>query len=72
MAMKLTSYQSAFKYEFSDAKFIWYNLQVLRLIVGQRLKSLNVWLPACLVKGKWGITSRSGTRPLGMFGMRTR
>lgn len=58
MAMKLTSYQNAFKYEFNDAKFIWSNLQVLRLIIGQRLKSLNVKLPACLVKGKRGITSR--------------
>lgn len=52
IAVKSTSYQSAFKYEFNDAKFIWSNLQVLRLIVGQRLKSLNVKLPACLVKGK--------------------
>jgi len=52
MALKLTPYQSVFKYEFNDAKFIWYNLKVLRLIVGQRLKSLNARLPACLVKGK--------------------
>jgi hypothetical protein len=44
--MKLTSYESAFKYESHGAKFV---IHIFRAIFGQRLKSLKVELCAHLL-----------------------
>ena len=43
-----------FRYESSEIKFVWYNLQILRLSANQRLTSLYLRLCANLTKWKWG------------------
>jgi hypothetical protein len=41
MIMNLKSYESSVKYEFSGTKFAWYDLQILRLSVSQKVNKFE-------------------------------
>lgn len=43
-------YRSVFKYKSYDIKFVWSNLQIIRLSANQRLTSLNLMLCVNLTK----------------------
>lgn len=50
--MNLKSYESIVKYKFSGTKFAWYNLQIVRLSVSQKVNKFESWVACTPYKKK--------------------
>lgn len=65
MATELTPYENAFTYKYNGTNFVHYKLQILTLIAGQRLRSLNIRMCASLTQKErngGNLTDRSEKR----------